>query len=285
MSEQTLCLPDHFSGSVTADVHLFFYETDRSSKNNKVCFKQNLLCFMLDGQKQATTQGGSIAVDNSGILLLQTGNTLMTERTTVNNRYGSVLFLFSDAFLLDFIAKNSIPQRKEGEPQLLPAVLKKDAYLLNFERSLLLLPPEMRANRQLVHLKLQEVLLYFRDTNTAAFAEFVYTALSRNRDSSFLQTIQGLPGDHLTVDELAFLCNMSVSTFKRKFLTVFQTTPKQYFLQQRMKKAAGLLRQNMRPSEVYAEIGYENLSAFSSEFKKHFGVSPKTFCEKIELLA
>ena len=32
-----------------------------------------------------------------------------------------------------------------------------------------------------------------------------------------------------------------------------------------------------RPSEIYADLGYENLSAFSTEFKKHFGMPPKQF--------
>jgi AraC-like DNA-binding protein len=86
----------------------------------------------------------------------------------------------------------------------------------------------------------------------------------------------------LTIDELAFLCNMSVSTFKRHFSEVFHTSPKKYFIQNRMEKAKKLLQLNKRTSEIYFELGYSNLSSFSSEFKKHFGVSPKQFHAEFE---
>ena len=51
-----------------------------------------------------------------------------------------------------------------------------------------------------------------------------------------------------------------------------------------MARAALLLKQSKRPSEIYFDLGYENLSAFSNEFKKHFGVSPKNYADKVELL-
>ena len=48
-----------------------------------------------------------------------------------------------------------------------------------------------------------------------------------------------------------------------------------------MEKAGLLLRQNKKPSEIYYELEYENLSSFSNEFKKFFGVSPKNYLNKI----
>jgi AraC-like DNA-binding protein len=36
----------------------------------------------------------------------------------------------------------------------------------------------------------------------------------------------------------------------------------------------------MRPSEVYLEVGFENLSHFSFAFKKTFGLTPTKLTEK-----
>lgn len=45
----------------------------------------------------------------------------------------------------------------------------------------------------------------------------------------------------------------------------------------RMEKAKQLLQKHKKPSEIYLDLGYENLSSFSLEFKKIYGVSPSKF--------
>ena len=83
---------------------------------------------------------------------------------------------------------------------------------------------------------------------------------------------------HITVEELAFLCNMSLSTFKRRFDSLYGTSPSKWLLQQRMKKAAELLKGgDLKPSEIYYGLGYENLSSFIQSFKQIHGVTPKQY--------
>jgi AraC-like DNA-binding protein len=46
-------------------------------------------------------------------------------------------------------------------------------------------------------------------------------------------------------------------------------------MQRRMERAKAMLNdRKLRPSEIYLDLGYESLAAFSTEFKKHFGVAP-----------
>jgi AraC-like DNA-binding protein len=47
-----------------------------------------------------------------------------------------------------------------------------------------------------------------------------------------------------------------------------------------MEKARELLLLDQRPSDIYLDLRYQSLSAFSTEFKKHFGISPKQFQSK-----
>ena len=83
---------------------------------------------------------------------------------------------------------------------------------------------------------------------------------------------------NLTVEELAFLCHLSPSTFKRNFARIYHTTPINWFLEQRMKMAAGMLRlQKEKPSEIFYRLGYENHSSFTKAFRKFYGVSPSEF--------
>lgn len=92
------------------------------------------------------------------------------------------------------------------------------------------------------------------------------------------QAVTSHIGRPIAVEELAFLCNMSLSTFKRRFAYLYGTSPSRWLLERRMEKAAVLLRQADRNvSELYDELGYENLSSFIQSFKQFYGVTPKQY--------
>lgn len=79
----------------------------------------------------------------------------------------------------------------------------------------------------------------------------------------------------LKVEELAFLCHMSESTFSRKFKQVFGATPTKYFISRRLEKAEQLVRKTDKSfTEIALDCGFEEISYFSRVFKQHFDVSP-----------
>lgn len=80
---------------------------------------------------------------------------------------------------------------------------------------------------------------------------------------------------NLKLEEIAFLFNMSLSTFKRHFISEYKVSPGKWFHDKRLLKAKRLLEEGIcKPSELYLEFGYNNLSNFSTAFKNKFGVSP-----------
>lgn len=72
----------------------------------------------------------------------------------------------------------------------------------------------------------------------------------------------------------AKLAGRSLSTFKRDFAKLFDTTPEKWLQQKRLEQAHYLISEKkLRPTEVYLEVGFENLAHFSTAFKKKFGVN------------
>ena len=275
MTQRVYILPDEFFAGKSAGTQVYFYQTDLSSQKNKVSFRQHLLCFLLEGHKEVFTGTDRVAFDKHSVLLLPAGNTLMSERTTGKKLYKSILIFFSDAFLAGLMSRNSIkPLKHDGTKSLF--LFQKDHYIQHYEQSLQLLEKVITTDEKLIRAKLEEILLYLLAKDPATIREFAARTLKHNKDMHLMQVIHSQTEPNLTNEELAFLCNMSVSNFKRRFAEVFDTSPKQYFIQRKMEKAAVLL-QSRRPSEIYFELGYESQSAFSSEFKKHFGVSPRDF--------
>jgi AraC family transcriptional regulator, exoenzyme S synthesis regulatory protein ExsA len=80
---------------------------------------------------------------------------------------------------------------------------------------------------------------------------------------------------NLTLNKFAHLTGRSLTTFKRDFKKVFDTTPQRWLTKKRLELAHYQLKEKKRkPGEVYFEAGFENLSHFSYAFKKYFGYNP-----------
>lgn len=80
---------------------------------------------------------------------------------------------------------------------------------------------------------------------------------------------------NLPLEKFAYLTGRSLTTFKKDFKNVFGTTPGRWLTQKRLELAHyQIVEQNRKPSEVYLDTGFEDLSHFSFAFKKHFGYSP-----------
>jgi AraC-like DNA-binding protein len=95
------------------------------------------------------------------------------------------------------------------------------------------------------------------------------------------KVVESHVGQLITVEELAFLCHMSSSTFKRRFSEIYHTTPQKWLLTRKLEMAAELLRSGGEsPSGVYLKVGYQNHSSFSEAFRNHFGNTPSEYQEQ-----
>lgn len=84
--------------------------------------------------------------------------------------------------------------------------------------------------------------------------------------------------DPLSLDQLAADACLSKFHFLRLFNSAFGKTPHQYLLALRMQKAAQLIRQPGNSIAVVAQqIGYEELSVFSRQFRRQFGMSAQHY--------
>ncbi|MGB8811212.1 MAG: AraC family transcriptional regulator [Acinetobacter calcoaceticus] len=82
---------------------------------------------------------------------------------------------------------------------------------------------------------------------------------------------------NLTVQELAKQAGMSISLFHQTFKKVTNYSPLQYIKITRLHKARELIMNNkMGVAEAAYEVGYVSASQFSREFKRLFGIPPKS---------
>ena len=80
---------------------------------------------------------------------------------------------------------------------------------------------------------------------------------------------------NISIERFAFLTGRSESSFKRDFQKTFGMTPGNWLKKKRLDEAYFQITQyRQRPSDVYLEVGFEDLSHFSYVFKKQFGKTP-----------
>jgi AraC-like DNA-binding protein len=80
---------------------------------------------------------------------------------------------------------------------------------------------------------------------------------------------------NVSLQKFAYLTGRSLSAFKRDFKTIFHETPNRWLVKRRLQEAHFLIyKKNKRPSEIYVDLGFEDLSHFSYAFKKQFGMAP-----------
>lgn len=80
---------------------------------------------------------------------------------------------------------------------------------------------------------------------------------------------------NVSLERFAFMTGRSLSSFKRDFLKTFGVSPGNWLKKKRLDEAYfQISKQHQKPSDVYLEVGFEDLSHFSFAFKKEFGKTP-----------
>jgi len=173
-------------------------------------------------------------------------------------------------FSIEYDMQASGPYQGEGM-----VLLKQDAFSKSFVDSL---TPYMSADPgtpdpSLVQLKVKEALLLVLRLNPFLknllfdFSEPGKIDLEEFMSHNFTFNVE--------MKRFAYLTGRSLATFKRDFEKIFHTSPGRWLQQKRLAQSYYLIREKgKKPSDVYLEVGFEDLSHFSFAFKKEFGKAP-----------
>ena len=274
----TITLPDELNIDSSEPFMVYMYESARELSKQQIILNKNTFSFLQEGTKEVFFDNSSYAIDNSQFLLMKSGHCLMTEKlSNLAANYRSTLFFFSNEDVLKFIRKFELNPTGSGKLYSTYS-FNYDSFIKRFVDSLLDISKLSKSiQKNILDAKFNEIMLYlieFKGVN------FLYSLISNsdNQNQKFLQIIESNKLNKLTIKELSFLSNMSVSTFKREFEKYFHSSPSKWFQEKRLEHAAFLLKnKSKRPSDIFEDIGYETLSNFIQAFKVKFGVTPKQY--------
>lgn len=257
------------------DLYIYDFKMTNDVVKSKVILGMNMFSFLQVGKKQVHFAGTSVAVNKDQSLLLKKGNWLWTELLDADATYYCKLFFFSESKLKEFLEKHTKNYTKETD-KIPYFIIRNDAYIISYLNSLSTISqaPEVFMEN-LLSVKFEELMLYLLQKYGQKFELYLYSLIG-TEVSLFKKIVESNIHSNLQLEEIAFLCHMSLSTFKRHFIAAYNVSPGKWLQDKRLQKAKELLEQGaVKPSDIYIDFGYNNLSNFSIAFKNKFGFSPK----------
>lgn len=188
-----------------------------------------------------------------------------------NGEFEKVVLLFDEAFLREFFRKYN-PPLSAHTPKDAFIRLKKDRRIPAF---LLSLEPYYTGsgsiNPVFADVKREELLLILLQSDPSLSGILFDFGIPGRLDlEAFMQKNYKF---HVSMERFAFLTGRSLSAFKRDFKKIFNETPNRWLIKRRLQEARFLIEEKrQRPTDIYLDLGFEDLSHFSFAFKKEFGV-------------
>lgn len=256
------------------DLFVYDFRMTNDVVKSKVNLSMHMFSFLQVGKKQVHFAGTSVAVNKDQSLLLKKGNWIWTELLETETNYYCKLLFFSENILVEFLEKHTDNEAlvKENRPYF---IIRNDTYITSYLNSLSTIgnaPAIFMEN--LLSVKFEELLLYLIQIYGQKFERYLQSLVS-DGSSPFKKIVESKIHSNLRLEEIAFLCHMSLSTFKRRFISEYKVSPGKWLQDKRLQKAKETLEEGvLRPSEIYSDFGYNNLSNFSTAFKNKFGFSP-----------
>lgn len=229
-----------------------------------------------DGNKKQTLQAGEYC-------LVIKNRLARYNKEKANNEFEKVIVVFDEAFLKRFQEKHKTIPIAGGAAFKTPAAflpLEKATLVPGFIQSLL--PYYNRSgkiDKAFADVKREELLIILLqsqpDLATILFdygiPEKINLEAFMNRNFTF----------NVSIQRFAYMTGRSLSAFKRDFKQIFHETPNRWLVQKRLQEAHFLIdKKKKRPSEIYLDLGFEDLSHFSYAFKKQFGQTPTELADR-----
>jgi len=253
---------------------MFSCEFD-SKREGEQFVPMHVLSCIVSGDLKVTVSGGTQRF-GSGDIIVARKNQLgkfVKYPDAGTGVFKAINLVFDDAFLQDFSVEYHITA-DEIYTGPYSQVLSANILLQDFFRSLLpYFEPANKLNGPLTTLKVKEaLLLLLRVCPELKNMLFDFRQPGKINLEEFMQRNYMF---NVPIGRFAQLTGRSLAAFKRDFQQVFKQSPGKWLQRRRLEEAHYLISEKaQRSSDIYLDLGFEDLSHFSFVFKKAYGVAP-----------
>lgn len=246
--------------------------TDEAKRGHEPFVAEHALCWIRTGEMELHTSSGVLSFGEGTVGVLRRNQLVKAvKKPGADGPFLSVSVILDRASLQRYAAQHGVhPTGPYTGPALVR--LQADPFLKGYFDSLMpYFTDPAQLTVRLAELKTDEAL-------TLLLRHLPMRELLFDAAEPFKIDLEAYMNRHFTYNvplaRFAELTGRSLSTFKRDFAKVFHEPPEQWLRRKRLEQAHFLLTQEKRrPTDVYLDVGFENLSHFSTAYKRHFGVN------------
>ncbi|MFT5569913.1 MAG: AraC-like DNA-binding protein [Cyclobacteriaceae bacterium] len=236
--------------------------------------------YVLNGSFTTVQANGPHRIqEKEGLIKNNCGNFISQFKPGKNGNYyeAVVTYLYPDVF--KEIYNNEVPSFFNTEIAGTPKKLVGDHLLEEFIKGLTIyFQNHELIDDDLVQLKLKELVMILLKSKYYESVHQLFNTIFATGKHEFRTVVENNLYSPINMDEIAFLANKSLSTFKRDFKKEFDETPSRYIKRRRLERAAQLL---LATDELVSRVGYDcgfqDATTFSTSFLEHFGSSPSKY--------
>ncbi|MBE9462805.1 helix-turn-helix domain-containing protein [Dyadobacter subterraneus] len=253
---------------------IIYSATSKRTIEGEIFIKQHVFDYIISGTSETYFDGKSRTYQ-AGDFRLAVKNRLskFVKIPPVGGEYRSVSICIDQDTLLE-LKDQYRPDEIIHKPYDNVLLIKPNRLFNNYIDSLL---PYLENSRDisgnLIKLKVKEAVLIFLEANPLLKnILFDFSEPGKIDLEAYMRAHYNFNG---SLSQFAYLTGRSLSTFKRDFSRIFNTTPNKWLLNKRLEDARYLIQEKKwKATDVYIEVGFKDYSHFSVAYKHLFGQSP-----------
>lgn len=223
------------------------------------------------------------------ILYIKKNCSYFFSNTPIDNMYEEVEFIFTkeeltmimNNFTIKYGYELSAINTPEGQNETIISQNADKSLTSYFETLIQLIKDEfIYSSKQVEWVKRAEFIFHVINSNTKYICHNTLYDIKFSKEN-FIKIVNDNIYNKVTLTELAEMCEMSLSSFKKDFIAHFNVPPHRWFISQRLSHARFLLiSTNKEIREIATECCFDNISHFIKLFKSKFDDTPLTFRHK-----
>ncbi|MFT3739576.1 MAG: AraC family transcriptional regulator [Breznakibacter sp.] len=255
--------------------------THTQSHIGSMYLQDHLLLVVLKGTNTITFGEEKYVVNAGEMILLRKATIINFHKVGDANQediYDCLFFFLKDEFLSDFVKAVSLKSDISPDDSRfhITVASAKDRLIKFFDSvKIYFKEPEKNIEENLLRLKIIELLYDIAATDENLLSQILL--LKNPIQTSIVNVMEENFANPVSLSELAFLSGRSLSSFRRDFQTIYNTSPSSWIKEKRLNKAKELLlNTSLSVTDVCFMVGFENPSHFSRVYKDFFGCPPST---------
>jgi len=237
--------------------------------------------YFVKGDDQALSAQPRISARSEHVVVSLCSMSMGQLLTQQKGRIQSMIVHFNPVLLKEAFRERQPPYWKELEKPVTQFVAQMAAsnliqhYIKGIQQ---LFTNPLAVTDEILILKLKEIILLLLQTENHPQVLQIMRSLFSKRSFTFKETIEAYLYTPASIKDLAQLTNTSLSTFKREFARLYQTTPGQYILNRRLQKVAYLLQVSDEPiSAIGYDCGFSTPAHLTKVFKVKYQKTPSQY--------